>query len=163
METCLQAKYCSTSLHEYQCWQTTTPQTQLVKQKMRYTDVYYGALEPALHLRVVCVRCCAVSTGVSGRTQGTVHAPGLSIKAAALCVCGLPVETKRLGACHGFCNHLPANPLVVCLLRLMLLWKHTYSITYTTLLQYTTYTALWAMFPFSSRWLVKLVGERSTT
>lgn len=86
--------------------------------------VHYGVLQSALQMRAACVCCCVVCTSVSRWAQGTVHAPGLSVQTAALCVCGLPVETQRLGACQVFCKQ-PADPLVVYLLCLMLLYKHT--------------------------------------
>lgn len=89
----------------------------------RYKE-FYGVFEPALQMNAECV-CCVVCTSVSRWTQGTVHAPGLSVQAATLCVSGLPVETQWLSASQGFCNCLPADPLVVYQLRLMLLCKHT--------------------------------------
>ena len=72
-----------------------------------------------------CVCLCVVCTSVSMWAQGTFHAPGLSVKTAAFCVCGLPVETQRLSACQGFCNRLPADPLVVYLLSFVLLCQHS--------------------------------------
>lgn len=68
---------------------------------------------------------CAPSTCVFRWTQCTVHAPGLSIQTTALRVCTLPVLTQRLRARQCICYSLPADPLVVDLLALVLFCRHT--------------------------------------
>lgn len=133
--TCVynELKHLTTSLQEWvplcQYWQTLLI-THNWYNRMWDVDIHYGVPEPALTLHVRAVCALVVCTGVSAWTQGTVHAPGLSVQTAALCVCSLPVGTQRPCARHGFCHCLPADTLVVYLLRLMLLCKHTHTHTF---------------------------------
>lgn len=107
MKTCFHLKYSTASVLKHSMTECETQR-------------HCGVSEPGLS---VCVFLC---TSVSGRTQGTVHAPGLSVQTAALCVCGLPVGSQRSCACQGVCHSLPADTLVICLLRLMLSCEHAH-------------------------------------
>lgn len=78
-------------------------------------------------------------TCVSGRTQGTLHAPGISVQTAALSVRGLLVRTKWIDA-HHISDLLPADVPIVYLLRFTLVCKHThcYHITLISLVYFLT-------------------------